>query len=104
MSTTNGTITAPVKVDYSSDQEVRWCPGCGDYSILKQVQTPPSEHRLCPVVVLEVVPSPRQAGKDDGLKGPCPHRQGPLPLLFFILVVVVVVVRAVTTVLLSPLP
>ena len=21
-----------------SDQEVRWCPGCGDYSILKQVQ------------------------------------------------------------------
>ncbi len=25
--------------DYSSDQEVRWCPGCGDYSILKQVQT-----------------------------------------------------------------
>nr|MDQ3101090.1 2-oxoacid:ferredoxin oxidoreductase subunit beta [Bacteroidota bacterium] len=27
------------KVDYSSDQEVRWCPGCGDYSILKQVET-----------------------------------------------------------------
>jgi 2-oxoglutarate/2-oxoacid ferredoxin oxidoreductase subunit beta len=25
--------------DFSSDQEVRWCPGCGDYSILKQVQT-----------------------------------------------------------------
>jgi 2-oxoglutarate ferredoxin oxidoreductase subunit beta len=25
--------------DYSSDQEVRWCPGCGDYSILKQVQS-----------------------------------------------------------------
>lgn len=24
--------------DFSSDQEVRWCPGCGDYSILKQVQ------------------------------------------------------------------
>ena len=22
-----------------TDQEVRWCPGCGDYSILKQVQT-----------------------------------------------------------------
>jgi 2-oxoglutarate ferredoxin oxidoreductase subunit beta len=21
-----------------TDQEVRWCPGCGDYSILKQVQ------------------------------------------------------------------
>lgn len=25
--------------DFTSDQEVRWCPGCGDYSILKQVQT-----------------------------------------------------------------
>jgi 2-oxoglutarate ferredoxin oxidoreductase subunit beta len=24
--------------DWSSDQEVRWCPGCGDYSILKAVQ------------------------------------------------------------------
>ncbi|MBI3233627.1 MAG: 2-oxoacid:ferredoxin oxidoreductase subunit beta [Bacteroidetes bacterium] len=25
--------------DFASDQDVRWCPGCGDYSILKQVQT-----------------------------------------------------------------
>jgi len=25
--------------DFVSDQEVRWCPGCGDYSILKAVQT-----------------------------------------------------------------
>ena len=25
--------------DFITDQEVRWCPGCGDYSILKQVQT-----------------------------------------------------------------
>lgn len=24
--------------DYASDQEVRWCPGCGDYAILKCVQ------------------------------------------------------------------
>lgn len=24
--------------DFSSDQEVRWCPGCGDYAILKTVQ------------------------------------------------------------------
>ncbi|MGH2645849.1 MAG: 2-oxoacid:ferredoxin oxidoreductase subunit beta, partial [Chitinophagaceae bacterium] len=30
------TLTAK---DFASDQEVRWCPGCGDYSILKQVQT-----------------------------------------------------------------
>lgn len=24
--------------DFASDQEVRWCPGCGDYAILKTVQ------------------------------------------------------------------
>ena len=24
--------------DFTSDQEVRWCPGCGDYAILKTVQ------------------------------------------------------------------
>ncbi len=27
------------KKDFASDQEVRWCPGCGDYSILNAVQT-----------------------------------------------------------------
>ncbi len=26
------------KKDFTSDQEVRWCPGCGDYSILSTVQ------------------------------------------------------------------
>ena len=25
--------------DFASDQDIRWCPGCGDYSILKQVQS-----------------------------------------------------------------
>jgi 2-oxoglutarate ferredoxin oxidoreductase subunit beta len=25
--------------DYTSDQEVRWCPGCGDYAVLKAVQS-----------------------------------------------------------------
>lgn len=24
--------------DFETDQEVRWCPGCGDYSVLKSVQ------------------------------------------------------------------
>jgi 2-oxoglutarate ferredoxin oxidoreductase subunit beta len=24
--------------DFASDQEVKWCPGCGDYAILKSVQ------------------------------------------------------------------
>ncbi len=27
------------KKDFVSDQEVRWCPGCGDYSILSAIQT-----------------------------------------------------------------
>lgn len=27
------------RADFSSDQTVRWCPGCGDYAILKAVQT-----------------------------------------------------------------
>jgi 2-oxoglutarate ferredoxin oxidoreductase subunit beta len=30
------TITTPK--DWETDQEVRWCPGCGDYAILKAVQ------------------------------------------------------------------
>ena len=29
---------ATTKKDWSSDQEVRWCPGCGDYSILTAMQ------------------------------------------------------------------
>ena len=24
--------------DFASDQEVKWCPGCGDYAILAQVR------------------------------------------------------------------
>jgi 2-oxoglutarate/2-oxoacid ferredoxin oxidoreductase subunit beta len=33
-------IEVPVttKKDWTSDQEIRWCPGCGDYSILMAVQ------------------------------------------------------------------
>jgi len=29
---------ALTRKDFMSDQEVRWCPGCGDYSILAQTQ------------------------------------------------------------------
>ncbi len=32
--------------DYATDQDVRWCPGCGDYSILKQVQSVFAELQL----------------------------------------------------------
>ena len=36
---TNGSTTLNLtKKDFESDQEVRWCPGCGDYSILAQTQ------------------------------------------------------------------
>jgi 2-oxoglutarate ferredoxin oxidoreductase subunit beta len=28
----------PSRKDFASDQDVRWCPGCGDYAILSQVQ------------------------------------------------------------------
>jgi 2-oxoglutarate ferredoxin oxidoreductase subunit beta len=35
-------VNAPAKTlsrkDFASDQDVRWCPGCGDYAILAQVQ------------------------------------------------------------------
>ncbi len=33
---TNGKYTSK---DFVSDQDIKWCPGCGDYSILKQTQT-----------------------------------------------------------------
>ena len=37
---TTTAIAPPVLTakDFVTDQEVRWCPGCGDYSILAQVQ------------------------------------------------------------------
>jgi 2-oxoglutarate/2-oxoacid ferredoxin oxidoreductase subunit beta len=31
-------VPLTTKKDWASDQEVRWCPGCGDYSILTAVQ------------------------------------------------------------------
>ena len=44
-------IREPLKAkDFASDQEVRWCPGCGDYAILKgmhkalaDIGTPPED-------------------------------------------------------------
>src|SRR5210317_1173956 len=33
-------LTKPLTAkDFATDQDVRWCPGCGDYSILKQLQS-----------------------------------------------------------------
>jgi 2-oxoglutarate/2-oxoacid ferredoxin oxidoreductase subunit beta len=31
-------MTALTAKDFATDQEVRWCPGCGDYAVLKAVQ------------------------------------------------------------------
>jgi 2-oxoglutarate/2-oxoacid ferredoxin oxidoreductase subunit beta len=38
--TTNGHGAVPelTKADFQSDQETRWCPGCGDYAVLAAVQ------------------------------------------------------------------
>ena len=35
----NGTPLTLTAKDFKSDQEVRWCPGCGDYAILNAVQS-----------------------------------------------------------------
>ena len=32
------TVPLTTKKDWASDQEVRWCPGCGDYGILQAIQ------------------------------------------------------------------
>ncbi len=35
----NGQLVQLTAKDFKSDQEVRWCPGCGDYAILNAVQS-----------------------------------------------------------------
>jgi 2-oxoglutarate ferredoxin oxidoreductase subunit beta len=34
----SGDVPPTTRADWQSDQEVRWCPGCGDYSILTALQ------------------------------------------------------------------
>src|SRR3989449_8186071 len=36
---TTATLPVLTKKDFQTDQEVRWCPGCGDYAILAAVQS-----------------------------------------------------------------
>ena len=38
MTTDMSTSPSTTKADWTSDQEPRWCPGCGDYSILSAMQ------------------------------------------------------------------
>ncbi len=33
-----GTLPVLTSQDFTSDQDIRWCPGCGDYSILAQMK------------------------------------------------------------------
>ena len=35
----NGQVVQLTAKDFKSDQEVRWCPGCGDYAILAALQS-----------------------------------------------------------------
>ena len=41
-------VAVTTKKDWTSDQEVRWCPGCGDYGILLAVQTADARARRAP--------------------------------------------------------
>jgi len=36
---TTATLPPLTKKDFQTDQEVRWCPGCGDYAILSAMQS-----------------------------------------------------------------
>ena len=82
--------------DWETDQEVRWCPGCGDYAVLKAVQRTMPEtrraagkHGLCQSGIgcssrfpyymetygFHTIPRPRAGGGDGGEAGePRPRR------------------------------
>ena len=50
------TATLPVykKKDFQSDQDVRWCPGCGDFGILTSIKRGLVQAGLAPHEVLVV--------------------------------------------------
>jgi len=62
---------APSKKDFVSDQEVRWCPGCGDYAILSAAQQVfaelgvPREKRLVTKVFHDTIGQPIAVLADD---------------------------------------
>jgi 2-oxoglutarate/2-oxoacid ferredoxin oxidoreductase subunit beta len=43
---TTATLPVYTKKDFQTDQEVRWCPGCGDYAILSATQQVFAELRI----------------------------------------------------------
>ena len=69
-------VAAPLRKlspkDYASDQEVRWCPGCGDYAILKPPGIPgrvPGGGRRAVRDLLEVARA-RCARRDQRVRRP----------------------------------
>jgi 2-oxoglutarate ferredoxin oxidoreductase subunit beta len=48
------TISLTTKKDWISDQEVRWCPGCGDYGVMQAVQQLMPELNVAPENVVFV--------------------------------------------------
>jgi 2-oxoglutarate ferredoxin oxidoreductase subunit beta len=47
-------LTKLTAKDFATDQEVRWCPGCGDYAVLKAVQRTMPELGVSPENVVFV--------------------------------------------------
>lgn len=45
---TTSSATALTAQDYASNQDIRWCPGCGDYAILKAVRQTLADIRADP--------------------------------------------------------
>ena len=56
---TDTAVPLTTKKDWTSDQEVRWCPGCGDYGILLAVQQLMPDLGVAPenTVLSRLVPS-----------------------------------------------
>ena len=52
------------KADFQSDQETRWCPGCGDYAVLAAVQ------QFMPELGIERRGDPRRRGAGSGGRRP----------------------------------
>ena len=61
------------KKDFSSDQETRWCPGCGDYAILASVQSLMPELGIPPEKIVFVT----GIGCGPGISSMCPGLRGP---------------------------
>ena len=67
---TETSVPLTTRKDWTSDQEVRWCPGCGDYAILSAVQQVFPElnlGQLCRLVRAEYLVDAKAVTKVQGL-------------------------------------